>query len=152
MREDISFIRSILDFWSRVFSTIFRQDRVPFNRGEHNDLMWCSKERRLSNITPRFLTLSSIYLTVSSIVIWNVSVRCLLTQKLCYWTSNTNSWKTFFYPRQGKTKNTRSKEVNTHTKKIISPIRDKPPKTMQWTPEEQIKQVNTFKKITQTVV
>ena len=31
--------------------------------------MWCSKERRLSNITPRFLTLSSICRTVSSIVI-----------------------------------------------------------------------------------
>ena len=50
-----AFIRSILDFWSRVFLTLFRYDRVPFNR-EHNDLMWYSKERRLSNITPRFLT------------------------------------------------------------------------------------------------
>ena len=47
----------------------------------------CSKERRLSNITPRFLTLSSICRTVSSIVIWKVSVRLLKfgVAKIMHW-------------------------------------------------------------------
>ena len=59
-----------------VLNNIYVLYRVPFNR-EHNDLIWCSKERRLSNITPRFLTLSSICFTVPFIVNWNVSVRLL---------------------------------------------------------------------------
>ena len=45
------------------------------------------ERRRVSNITPRFLTLPSIFFTVSSIVIWNVSVRLLKfgVEKKMHW-------------------------------------------------------------------
>ena len=71
------FIKRILDFWSKVFLILFRWDKVPFNQEHNDDFMWQSKERRLSKITSRFLTLSSTCFTTLSIVNWNVSVRLL---------------------------------------------------------------------------
>ena len=66
MREDKRILRvswTIDQEWSEPYL-----DRIEFHLSwEHNDLIWCSKERRLSNITPRFLTLSSICLTVSAL-------------------------------------------------------------------------------------